>query len=72
MFRGLPVLLATGQSPRFLRVDGAKEFVSDEMKAYCAEQGIVLQVVVAYNHTMQARVEAAIGQAAQQNFFVEG
>ena len=40
-------ITATGRSPRFLRVDGAKEFVSDEMKAFCAEQGIVLQVVVA-------------------------
>ena len=58
---------ATGRSPRFLRVDGAKEFVSDEMKAYCVEQGIVLQIVVAYNHTMQARVEAAIGYVKQHS-----
>ena len=46
-------------------MDGAKEFVSDKMKALCVERGIVLQVVVAYNHTMQARVEAAIGYVKQ-------
>ena len=60
-------ITATGRSPRYLRVDGAKEFVSDEMKALCVERGIVLQVVVAYNHTMQARVEAAIGYVKQHS-----
>ena len=36
-------------------------FQSDEIKAYCAEKDVVLQLVVAYNHTKQARVEGAIG-----------
>ena len=45
----------TGKKPRFLRVDGAKEFATPEMEEYCVEHGIMLQVVVAYNHTMQAR-----------------
>ena len=50
----------TGRKIRYLRIDGTKEFQSDEVKAYCAENDVVLQLVVAYNHTMQARVEGAI------------
>jgi len=46
---------------RYLRIDGAKEFQSEEMRQYCADNDVVLQLVVAYNHTMQARVESAIG-----------
>jgi len=49
-------ITTTGKAPRYLRVDGAKEFESDEMVAFCTAEKIVLQVVVAYNHTMQARV----------------
>jgi len=44
-----------------LRIDGAKEFQSEEIREYCADNNVVLQLVVAYNHTMQARVEGAIG-----------
>jgi hypothetical protein len=58
-------ITATGKDPRFLRVDGAKEFVSDEMVTFCTSEKIILQVVVAYNHTMQARVEGAIGYVKQ-------
>jgi hypothetical protein len=58
-------ITATGKAPRFLRVDGAKEFVSDEMVTFCTSEKIILQVVVAYNHTMQARVEGAIGYVKQ-------
>jgi hypothetical protein len=58
-------ITTTGKAPRYLRVDGAKEFVSDEMVAFCTAEKIVLQVVVAYNHTMQARVEGAIGYVKQ-------
>ena len=58
-------ITATGKTPRFLRVDGAKEFVSDEMVTFCTSEKIILQVVVAYNHTMQARVEGAIGYVKQ-------
>ena len=57
----------TGKRPRYLRVDGAKEFVSDEMVAYCVQNHIILQTVVAYNHTMQARVEGAIGYVKQHS-----
>jgi hypothetical protein len=46
-------------------VDGAKEFVSDDMVEYCIQHNIILQTVVAYNHTMQARVEGAIGYVKQ-------
>ena len=51
----------TGKRPRYLRVDGAKEFVSNDMVEYCVQNNIILQTVVAYNHTMQARLEGAIG-----------
>ena len=57
----------TGKKPRFLRVDGAKEFVSDDMVEFCVNQNIILQTVVAYNHTMQARVEGAIGYVKQHS-----
>jgi hypothetical protein len=48
-------------------VDGAKEFVSDDMVEYCVQNHIILQTVVAYNHTMQARVEGAIGYVKQHS-----
>jgi hypothetical protein len=57
----------TGKRPRYLRVDGAKEFVSDDMVEYCVQNHIILQTVVAYNHTMQARVEGAIGYVKQHS-----
>jgi len=37
------------------------------MKEYCAQNNVVLQLVVAYNHTMQARVEGAIGCGKQHS-----
>ena len=57
----------TGKKPRYLRVDGAKEFVSDDMTKFCTSENIILQTVVAYNHTMQARVEGAIGYVKQHS-----
>ena len=57
----------TGKRPRYLRVDGVKEFVSDDMVKYCDENHIILQTVVAYNHTMQGRVEGAIGYVKQHS-----
>jgi hypothetical protein len=57
----------TGKRPRYLRVDGAKEFVSDDMVEYCIQHNIILQTVVAYNHKMQARVEGAIGYVKQHS-----
>ena len=65
--RGTPVellkqyVLTTGLKPQYLRVNNAKEFFSQEMVDYCKDNNIILQPVVAYNHTMQARVEGAIG-----------
>ena len=60
-------ITSTGRKTKYLRVDGAKEFVSDEIQQYCDTNRIQLQVVVAYNHTMQARVEAAIGYVKQHS-----
>jgi hypothetical protein len=51
----------TNRVPKFLRVDGAKEFVGAKMKAFCHLHNITLQIVTSYSHTMQARVEGAIG-----------
>jgi len=58
-------VLTTGRNPRYLRVDSAKEFTSQEMVDYCKDNNIILQPVVAYNHTMHARVEGAIGCCKQ-------
>ena len=52
---------------RYLRIDSAKEFQSDKTKEYCAQNDVVLQLVVAYNHTMQTRVEGAIGCIKQHS-----
>jgi len=57
----------TGRKMRCLQIDSAKEFQSDEIKEYCADNDVVLQLVVAYNHTIQARVEGAIGCVKQHN-----
>jgi len=51
----------TGRKIRYLRIDGAKKIQSDRITEYCAGNDVVLQLVAAYNHTMQARVEGAIG-----------
>ena len=61
------VVTFTGRKIRHLPIDGAKEFQSDEIKEYCADNNVVLQLVVAYNHTMQARVEGAIGCVKQHS-----
>ena len=42
----------TSRKIRYLRIDSAKEFQPDEIKEYCAENDIVLQLVVVYNHMM--------------------
>jgi len=57
----------TGRKIRFLRFDGSKEFQSEEIRQYCADNDVVLQLMVAYNHTMQARVEGAIGCVKQHS-----
>jgi len=40
----------TGRKIRYLRIDGVKEFQSEEIKEYCADNDVVLQLVVTYNH----------------------
>jgi len=50
----------TGRVPRTLRLDGAKEFVGSEMRDFCRKHNITIQLVPAYNHLMQCRVEGAI------------
>ncbi len=54
-------LTITKHVPKFLRVDGAKEFVGAKMKAFCHLHNITLQIVTSYSHTMQAHVEGSIG-----------
>jgi len=60
-------VIFTGRKIRYLRLDSAKEFQSDEIKEYCADNDVVLQLMVAYHHTMQARVEDAIGCVKQHS-----
>ena len=55
----------TGKTIRFLRVDNAKEFTCPAMVDLCNANNIILQVVVSYNHLMQARVEGVIGLCKQ-------
>ena len=50
----------TGHVPRTLRLDGAKEFAVSEMRDFCRKHNITLQLVSAYNHSLQCRVEGAI------------
>ena len=57
----------TKRTPKFLRVDGAKEFVGSKMKDFCHLHHITLQIVTSYSHTMQARVEGAIGIIKQHS-----
>jgi hypothetical protein len=42
-------------------MDNAKEFHSEEMLTFCRDNGIIIQPVVAYNHTAMCRVESYIG-----------
>jgi hypothetical protein len=42
-------------------MDNAKEFHSEEMLAFCRDHGIIIQPVIAYNHTGMCRVESYIG-----------
>ena len=60
-------ITTTGRKPRYLRVDNAKEFTSNEMVDYCRDNGIILQPVVAYNHSMQCRVDGAISCSKQHS-----
>ena len=64
----------TGRAIRYLRIDGAKEFQSDEIKEYCADNNVVLQLVVAYNHNAYHASPCGgcnwLCQTAQLNVFV--
>ena len=60
-------ITTTGRTPRYLRIDNAREFTSQEMVDFCSDNNIILQPVVAYNHTVQARVEGAIGCSKQHS-----
>jgi hypothetical protein len=55
----------TGKPIRFLSVDNPKEFTCPVMVDFYNANNIILQVVVSYNHLMQARVEGAIGICKQ-------
>jgi len=57
----------TGRKICYLRIDCAKKIQSDEFKEFCSENDVVFQLVVAYNHMMEARVEGAIGCVKQHS-----
>ena len=42
-------------------MDNAKEYHSEEMVAFCRDNGTVIQPVVTHNHTVMYRVESYIG-----------
>ena len=50
----------TGRMPHTLRHDGAKEFVDSEMRDFCRKHVITLQLVPAYKHLLQCRVESIV------------
>jgi len=54
-------ITTTGRTPRYLRIDNAKEFTSQELVDFCSDHNIILQPAVTCNHAMQACVEGAIG-----------
>jgi len=60
-------VIFTGRKIRYLLIDGATEYQSDHIKEYCSDNDVVLQLVVAYNHTMQARLVGAIGCIKQHS-----
>ena len=54
-------LTLTGIKIRQIRLDGAAEFGrSATFRAYCANQGINIEEVPAYTHTLNARAEGAV------------
>jgi hypothetical protein len=54
-------LTFTGRKIRYLRMDNVKEFHSEEMLAFCRDNGIIIQSVIAHNHAGMWRVESYIG-----------
>ena len=42
-------------------MDNAKEFHSEEILAFCRDNGIIIQPVITYNHTAMSRVKSYIG-----------
>ncbi len=44
-------LTFTGRKIRYLRMDNAKEFHSEEMFAFSRDNGIIIHPVITYNHT---------------------
>jgi len=42
----------TERKPQYFRVENAKKSTIQEMVDYCKDNDIILQPIVAYNHTM--------------------
>jgi len=57
-------ITTTGRTPRYLRIDNAKEFTPQEMVDFCSENDIILQPVVA---TIPCSVALKVLLAAQSN-----
>jgi hypothetical protein len=54
-------LTFAGTKIRYLHIDNAKEFHSEEMLAFCRDNGIIIQSVITYKQTTMYRVESYIG-----------
>ena len=50
----------TGIKPARIRCDNAPEFTDKDFVSFCEQNNIVLQYVMAYNHTMNGRIENCV------------
>jgi hypothetical protein len=53
-------LTFTGSKNRYLHMDNDKEFHSEEILAFCRDNGIIIQPAIVHNHTDMYRVESYI------------
>ena len=45
----LTCLITSGRKPKYIRIDRGKEFLSDQLKEWCAEKGIEIQLTAPYS-----------------------
>lgn len=55
-------ILKAGPTPRFIRTDNGGEFIKEEFKAFCTEQGIRQQFSNPYSQHQNGVAEAAVGK----------
>ena len=45
----LTCLITSGRKPKYICIDQGKEFLSDQLKEWCAEKGIEIQLTAPYS-----------------------